>query len=106
MAIIEKAKLLEKINGMIGENPNEEQLQFLEDVDDTISDYESKADGSWKEKYSTLEKKYRERFFKGGEETKPTSNTEPEPDDESTPDEDWKTNPENEFDMFYRKEEE
>lgn len=70
MAIKTKEELLESIKSRIGDDTSDETITFLEDVTDTLSDYEerSKGDGEdWKTKYEENDKywreKYRERFF-------------------------------------------
>lgn len=65
-----KEELLESINARIGESDDDESLSFLEDVTDTLNDYESKSKGDgedWKSKFEENDKawrkKYKERFF-------------------------------------------
>ena len=75
-------ELLAMIKGVIGEDTSDESLQLIEDVSDTINDYEDRAKEDWKAKYEANDKtwreKYRDRFFNG----KPESDPEDEPDDE------------------------
>ena len=71
MAVRTKHELLEIIKGRIGDDSSDETISFLEDITDTLSDYEEKATNSdtedWKTKYEENDKmwreKYRERFF-------------------------------------------
>lgn len=71
MAVRTKDELLEIIRGRIGDDSSDETISFLEDITDTLSDYEEKATNSdtedWKTKYEENDKmwreKYRERFF-------------------------------------------
>ena len=69
MAVKTKAEILESIRSRVGDSTDDETLEFLEDVTDTLSDLESRASDStdWKGKYDELDKswreKYRERFF-------------------------------------------
>ena len=71
MAVRTKDELLEIIKGKIGDDSSDETISFLEDITDTLSDYEEKATKSdeedWKTKYEENDKmwreKYRERFF-------------------------------------------
>lgn len=73
MAIKSREELLKSLNTLIGENSTDENLVILEDVTDTLKDYESKtADQTdWKTKYEQNDadwrKKYRERFTSGEE---------------------------------------
>lgn len=71
MAVKSKDELLAIIKERIGDDTSDEAISFLEDVTDTLSDYEEKATNSgnedWKTKYEENDKmwreKYRERFF-------------------------------------------
>ncbi len=70
MAVKTKEELLEAIKVRIGEDTSDETIAFLEDVSDTLDDYEKKSNGDgedWKTKYEENDKswreKYRERFF-------------------------------------------
>ena len=71
MAVRTKDELLEIIKGRIGDDSSDETISFLEDITDTLSNYEEKATNSdtedWKTKYEENDKmwreKYRERFF-------------------------------------------
>ena len=71
MAVKTKDELLEIIRGRIGDDTSDETISFIEDITDTLSDYEekvTKSDGEdWKTKYEENDKmwreKYRERFF-------------------------------------------
>lgn len=73
MAIKSREELLKSLNTLIGDNSTDENLAILEDVTDTLKDYESKtADQTdWKTKYEQNDadwrKKYRERFTSGEE---------------------------------------
>ena len=71
MAVRTKDELLEIIKGRIGDDTSDETISFIEDITDTLSDYEEKATNlnneDWKTKYEENDKmwreKYRERFF-------------------------------------------
>lgn len=73
MAIKSREELLKSLNTLIGDNSTDENLAILEDVTDTLKDYETKtADQTdWKTKYEQNDadwrKKYRERFTSGEE---------------------------------------
>ena len=68
MAIISKDELMNRLNTFLGEDTTDETLSFIEDVTDTIEDYESKSSTDWEKRYNDLDnewrKKYRERFFR------------------------------------------
>lgn len=71
MAIKSREDLLKSLNALIGDNATDENLAILEDVTDTLKDYEEKtADQTdWKTKYEQNDadwrKKYKERFLSG-----------------------------------------
>lgn len=71
MAIKSRDELLKSLNALIGDNSTDENLAILEDVTDTLKDYEEKAadQTEWKTKYEQNDadwrKKYRERFMSG-----------------------------------------
>lgn len=73
MAIKSREELLKSLNTLIGDNSTDENIAILEDVTDTLKDYEAKtADQTdWKTKYEQNDadwrKKYRERFTSGEE---------------------------------------
>lgn len=83
MGVLSKEDLLSAIKTRVGEDTSDETIKFLEDVTDTISDLESKANGDgedWKTKYSELDKEWRkrytERFFNGSSEGSEDDNIE------------------------------
>lgn len=82
MAVRTKEEILEALSARIGEEPDDDSIKFLEDVTDTIADFESKIGDSedWKAKYEANDKewrkKYTERFFSG----EPTAEETPVPD--------------------------
>lgn len=71
MAVKTKDELLKIIKERIGDDTSDETISFIEDITDTLYDYEEKATNSdtedWKTKYEENDKmwreKYRERFF-------------------------------------------
>lgn len=69
MAVISKEDLLKRISERIGDDNSDEALSLLEDVSDTITDFEKRDSEDWKAKYEENDekwrKKYRERFENG-----------------------------------------
>ena len=78
MAVRSGEELLEKIKAVIGDNTDDASLELIEDVTDTITDYDSRvAEGKaseWEVKYNEMaaerdaveaewRKRYRDRFF-------------------------------------------
>ena len=69
MAVLTKEQMLERIKQRIGEDTSDEALKLIEDVSDTINDYETKTKDTtdWEKKYKENDeqwrKKYKDRFF-------------------------------------------
>ena len=77
MAVRTREEILEAIRSRIGEDTSDESISLLEDITDTMEDYETRvADKTdWKNKYDELDatwrRKYIERFSgKAGEDIK------------------------------------
>lgn len=72
MAIRTREELLNAVRERIGDDTSDEALAFIEDVQDTINNYENNTNNNgtdWKKKYEDNDKdwrtKYRDRFFHG-----------------------------------------
>lgn len=69
MAVRTREELLEAIKARIGDATDDETLGFVEDVTDTLNDFETRSKDStdWEQKYNDNDKqwreKYRARFF-------------------------------------------
>lgn len=70
MAVKTREEILEEVKARVGEQTDDETIAFLEDIADTLSDLETKAQGDgtdWKAKYEENDaewrKKYTERFY-------------------------------------------
>lgn len=90
MAVKTREEILESFRTILGENPGDDSISFLEDVTDTLDDFEKRANGDgtdWKSKYeendASWRKKYTERFFSG--EPNPEPKPEPKPEPDNTP---------------------
>lgn len=90
MAVKTREEILESFKSRLGENPDDESISFLEDVTDTLDDFEKRANGDgtdWKSKYeendASWRKKYTERFF--SDEPNPEPNPEPKLEPNNTP---------------------
>lgn len=88
MAVKTREEILKSFKTRLGENPDNDSISFLEDVTDTLDDFEKRANGDgtdWKTKYeendANWRKKYTERFFSDEPEPNPTPEPKPEPDD-------------------------
>lgn len=73
MAVRTREEILNSVRNRIGDDNSDDALSLIEDLTDTMSDLENKAnnDGqNWKQKYeendAAWRKKYRDRFFSGG----------------------------------------
>lgn len=73
MSVLNKEELMTKLSARIGEDTSDEAIQLLEDVSDTLADYESKAAGDgtdWKAESERIDREWRERYiarFNGAE---------------------------------------
>lgn len=71
MAIRTREEILESIRNIVGDRTDDNTLQVLEDVTDTLADFENKTANQtdWKAKYEENDedwrKKYAERFYSG-----------------------------------------
>ena len=59
-----KEEILEAIKGRIGDDSSDETIAFLEDITDTLNDYDNKTktDTDWKTKYEENDKEWRKRY--------------------------------------------
>lgn len=62
MAVRTKEELLEIVKNRIGDDNSDEALAFIEDITDTLADFEGKATTDWEEKYNSLDNEWRERY--------------------------------------------
>lgn len=64
-----KEDLLNLVKERLGDDTSDEALSFVEDVTDTINNYESNSQENWKQRYEDNDKmwreKYRDRFYNG-----------------------------------------
>ena len=89
MAVKTREEILAEVKARVGEQTDDETIAFLEDITDTLSDLETKANGDgidWKAKYEENDaewrKKYTERFYSSD----PNANNEsPISDDKTKP---------------------
>lgn len=69
MAVRTKDEILEMIKEKIGEDTSDETITLIEDVTDTLNDYETRTSGGedWKAKYeendASWRRRYTDRFF-------------------------------------------
>lgn len=91
MGVKNKEEILEAIKTRVGDNTDDETISLLEDVSDTFTDLETRANGDgedWKTKYKENDKLWRERytnrFFSKEPEPDPKLDPEPEPEVKKT----------------------
>ena len=72
MAIKTREEILSAISAKFGDDTSDETLALVEDITDTITDFENKTKNNgenWEQKYkendAAWRKKYRDRFFSG-----------------------------------------
>lgn len=89
MSVRNKEEILEAIKTRVGELTDDETISFLEDVSDTFTDLETRANGDgedWKKKYEENDKSWRERYTNRffSKEPEPEPKPEPEPEVKKT----------------------
>lgn len=83
MAVVNKDTIMERLRENFNDNDSDDVLGLLEDVTDTLNDYQSRLEenGDWKERYEQNDRewrqKYKDRFFNN--EPEPEPDPEPEP---------------------------
>lgn len=67
MAVLNRNDLTERLKQRFGESENDDDISFMEDITDTFdslnSDEKEQELNEITNKYKTLQKKYRDRFF-------------------------------------------
>lgn len=65
MAIKTKEELIQIVSARVGEDNSDEAIALIEDVTDTLTDLETRANGDgtdWKAEYEKLDKDWREKY--------------------------------------------
>ncbi len=65
MAVKSNKEIMEQVKAIVGENTDDATLTFLEDLRDTMADYETKTNGDgtdWKAKFEENDKQWREKY--------------------------------------------
>lgn len=90
MAVKTREEILTAVRSRVGEQSDDDTIAFLEDISDTLSDLETKANGDgtdWKSKYEENDaewrKRYTERFYTS--EPKPEDKPEDKPEEVQKP---------------------
>lgn len=88
MAVVNKDTIMERLRENFNDNDSDDVLGLLEDVTDTLNDYQSRLEenGDWKERYEQNDRewrqKYKDRFFNNDPEPDPEPEPEPDKDPE------------------------
>lgn len=64
MAVKTVAEIMEQINAQLGESTDDSVLTLIEDVSDTLNDYESRVSDStdWRQRYEENDAQWRQRY--------------------------------------------
>ena len=85
MAIVTKQQILDAIRERFADDNSDETLALIENISDTIDDYENKTNDTtnWKDKFEQNDKawreKYKARFFSAGDESEEEKEDEEKP---------------------------
>lgn len=70
MAVRTREELLEAVRARLGDDTSDEAIALVEDISDTMGDYEERAGEDWEQKYkdndAAWRQRYRDRFFGTG----------------------------------------
>lgn len=64
MAVRTKDEILELVKARVGDDSSDEVIEFIEDITDTLNDYEKRLSDStdWKAKYEENDAEWREKY--------------------------------------------
>ena len=66
MAVRTREELLSQISAIVGENNDDNVIALIEDVTDTMGDYETRVKGDgvdWKSRYEENDKSWRDKYI-------------------------------------------
>ena len=90
MAVRTKEEILELVNTRIGEDTSDEAISMIEDITDTLDDYQTRLDesGDWRARYeendAAWRARYKARFFGSAGEDPEEAPEDPEEPEEKT----------------------
>ena len=90
MAVRTKEEILELINTRIGEDTSDDAIAMIEDITDTLDDYQTRLDesGDWRARYeendAAWRARYKARFFGSADEDPEEAPEDPEEPEEKT----------------------
>lgn len=90
MAILTREDAVARIAGYVGDRNGDDDISFIEDLNDTLSDLNSRASGQedWKTKYEENDRQWRDRYkerFGSGETGAETTAPQPSYDEDPDP---------------------
>ena len=58
-------ELIVTVRTRLGDNPDDDSVAFLEDITDTLTDYDNKTKDNtdWKNKYDELDRSWKEKYI-------------------------------------------
>ena len=87
MAVKTIEEILAGVKARVGEQTDDETIAFLEDVTDTFSDLETRANGDgtdWKARYEENDAKWRKKYTERFYSSDPSTDPEPPKQDDTT----------------------
>ena len=60
--VITKDDVLKRVSEILGERNDDDAISFVEDLSDTLDDYDTKLSEDWKTKYEENDKAWREKY--------------------------------------------
>lgn len=71
MAVRTREEILDAVRARLGDDTSDEAIALVEDLTDTMGDYEQRAGEDWEQRYrdndAAWRQRYRDRFFGTGE---------------------------------------
>ena len=61
--ILDRDKLLEKIRAYVGEDTSDNAISLIEDVTDTVTDYDTRSGTDWEGKLKENDEMWRKRYM-------------------------------------------
>ena len=87
MSVRSKDEILQMLRERVGESTDDDTIKFVEDVSDTLDDYDSRTGtaAEWEKRYNDNDaewrKRYTERFFSPAPAGTPAASPDPDPED-------------------------
>lgn len=81
MSVKSKKDLMDSVKAILGENTSDEAIAVIEDISDTVDDFETRTadQTNWKQKFeendASWRKRYTDRFYGNGDDGKGASSS-------------------------------